>query len=379
MNKKLLYICRYSLLHEQNLKVKFDGERKGLEALGFTVYWLAFDAHSFYLMQGKNKEAISPIRFSTSKLYLHTLAFVDMYKAARKVLQSMDFDYLYVRNDISEWNCLQMYKLAHKKGIYSICEIPTYPPYKSQVKNPFFHLFLRISTLYDKACNPYIDLYAVIGAKVDSLYGKPAININNGVDPSRFHLRKPIQSETLHILGVASMSTWQGYDRAIKGLANYKGSRPIELHLVGEEGDGSLAKWKTLVQNLGLEKRVHFYPALYDASLDPLMNQASIGLAPLAWYRNKLKNGSALKVREYMSRGLPYVYTIADSAIENDLPFNLQIPDTEETLDMEIIRQFAERMEANPGIVQTMRNYAEKHLLWELELKKLFLTDTKIK
>ncbi len=370
--KKILYVCKYSLVHPQSLKQKYDGQIKGFQKLGLDPYFLAFDQYHFYLMHGEEKTALKKIRHGDKEWYLHSFAFTDLYTAALRALKTINFNYLYVRNDPLEGIGLQMYRTAHKKGLQVICEIPTYPIVQNKSQSLLYRFLLGISAKFEKWSSKYIDLYAVIGAPVNRINGKPAINISNGVDVSNYRLRTPVQSDTFHLLGVASMSLWQGYDRAIRGLADYKGARPIELHIVGDEGDGSLAAWKTLAQNLALGDKVHFYPAKYGAELDSLCDLADLGLAPLALYRHRLAVVSALKVREYMSRGLPFVYCSQDSGIDKNLPYMLQVSDDDTALDMQSLLAFADSLQNHADIPSCMRAHAQESLSWEVQLKKLF-------
>lgn len=369
--KKLLYVCKYALHHKQSLKVKFDGQLQGFEKLGFDVYYLAFDEHKYYLMHGQEKQALRSIN-AASERYLHTFALIDLYKCAIQALQTLHIDILYVRNDPLEFSGLKMYRLAKKQGCKIICEVPTYPLYKSVVMNPLFQMALKISDYFSNAAGKYIDYYAVIGETTNTFNGRPAINISNGIDVEKYSLRCPASDDTIHMIGVASMSIWQGFDRAIAGLANYHGTEKIHLHFVGDEGDGSLSNWKSMVSQYQLEDSVSFYPAMYGKELDSLMNMVDVGFSPLAWHRNGLKAGSALKVREYMSRGLPFIYTVQDACLTEQLPYLLQMPNDDTPLNMEKLVAFAKQYKNNQEIPTQMRNYAKTHITWEKQLQKLF-------
>ena len=70
--KKLFYVVRYQLDQPFNLKAKFDGQIRAFENLGFDVYYLAFDAEHFYLVNGDRKQVIGKTHFGIPG-YFHTL------------------------------------------------------------------------------------------------------------------------------------------------------------------------------------------------------------------------------------------------------------------------------------------------------------------
>lgn len=372
MAKKLLYVCKYPLAREVSLKNKFNGQIAGFESMGFSCYYLAFDNDNYYLINNNKKTIIKKIKNGASSKYLHFNAFVDLYKCAIKAINDIGFDYMYVRSDPIDINGISMYRQAKKNNIKIITEIPSYPIYRDNVKNPIMRAVLALSDFLQGKVSRYIDLYAIIGNKCEEFRSRPAINIENGVSVELFSLKKPLADSNINIIGVASMSNWQGYDRAIKGLAKYDGNVNVHLRLVGDDGDGSLAKWKELADELGLQDKVEFIPARYGEQLDKLIDISDVGLATLALYRSKLEKASPLKVREYMSRGLPIVYSSVDSTLASADNFTIKVPEDESTLDISKVVEFAEIVKNKEEISKAMRNYAIEHMSWSNEFKKIF-------
>lgn len=372
MSKKILYVCKYPLEIDVSLKNKFRGQIEGFKQLGLDCYYLAFDDKSYYLINGDNKKKLKTIKNGNSSRYLHLAAFIDLYKCAIKAMKDIDFDYLYVRADPIELSGVQMYKYAQKRGAKLICEIPTYPIYRDNIKSRAMKIALAVSDSLHQFVSRYVDLYAIIGDKCESFRSRPTINIDNGVSPELFSLKNPIADDNINIIGVASMSNWQGYDRAIKGLAEYKGDKQIKLRLVGNDGDGSLAEWKQLAKSLNVLDKVEFIPARYGVELDELIDKSDVGLATLALYRSRLKHASPLKVREYMSRGLPIVYSSNDSSLNGEYDFTLRVAENESALDIEEIAEFAKRVKNNKSISESMRKFAIENMSWKSELSKIF-------
>ena len=154
-------------------------------------------------------------------------------------------------------------------------------------------------------------------------------------------LRTPKLGDSIVVLAVASMSAWHGFDRLIQGIAAYTGTDRICVKLVGNEGDGSCQRWKELAKQLGVEDIVEFYDGRYGEELNEMMNQSDIAVSSIAWYRSKIQSGSPLKNREYMARGIPFIYSVPDDTLHADLDFALRIEDNESPVNFEQICKFA--------------------------------------
>lgn len=72
-----------------------------------------------------------------------------------------------------------------------------------------------------------------------TIFGQRTVRISNGVDFDTVPLRKTINnnsSPTLHLIGVAEVHYWHGYDRLIHGLGEYYRQyhdKEIYFHIVG--------------------------------------------------------------------------------------------------------------------------------------------------
>jgi len=76
----------------------------------------------------------------------------------------------------------------------------------------------------------------------------------------------------------------------------------------------------------------------------PIMSRADVAIGPLALHRKGLSEASALKVAEYLAYGIPVIIANAEAAFANGAPFLLQIPNTEDNVDIssDAIRTFVE-------------------------------------
>jgi glycosyltransferase involved in cell wall biosynthesis len=77
----------------------------------------------------------------------------------------------------------------------------------------------------------------------------------------------------------------------------------------------------------------------------PIMAQADVAIGPLALHRKGLSEASALKVAEYLAYGIPVILGCPETAFPDGAPFLLQLPNTEDNVDLasDEVRAFVER------------------------------------
>jgi glycosyltransferase involved in cell wall biosynthesis len=88
---------------------------------------------------------------------------------------------------------------------------------------------------------------------------------------------------------------------------------------------------------------IHGY--LRRADYLPIMAGADAAIGPLALHRKGLSEASALKVAEYLAYGIPVILANAEAAFPDGAPFLLQLPGTEDNVDIstDAVRAFVER------------------------------------
>ncbi len=372
--KKLLYVVRYALDEPFNLKNKFDGQLCAFRNLGWDVYHLAYDKSHFYLMHDGAKTVVGKTCFRFP-MYAHTLLYRDMYALATKVVKEYDIDCVYWRSAPCWYSACRLAQTVHDKNGTLIYEYPTYPVSKENQRSLPRAVFSRYSAVWHKKIDDLADGFVLIGEDAHGVYnGKTAVNISNGICLETIPERKPqTDAGTIHILALASMSYWHGYDRLIRSLAAYKGGRNVKIHMVGGNDGGSLPEWKALTAQLGLEDQVIFHGQKSGAALDEMFDICDIGVNSLGMYRKNFSVTSELKTREYAARGLPFVCSVDDDALRYaDEPMWLRVANDDSIPDMEEIVDFALRMRADGETVQKLRAYAAEHLTWESQYREVF-------
>ena len=372
--KKILYITRYSIDEPFNLQKKFDGQLAAFKNLGLDVYYIGYDRTNLYLINGENKTVYGKTHFALPR-YIHTQFYNDLHKASVKAIKEIGLDYIYWRLSPLFGSSVKVAEAAKRYNTTFILEIPTFPPdqetHLSGIRKAFSAYTKRFSDRYDEL----VDYYAVIGDDAGGSYkGKPAVNIENGIDVNSVHVRTPVnESDTINILALASMCYWHGYDRIIKSLAAYKGSQKVVIHMVGGNGGGCLEEWKALSESLGLGEKVIFHGQMSGDALEEMFNLCDVGVNSLAMYKKNFEASTELKAREYIARGLPFICAVDDPVLEfakERLWF--RIPNDDSVPDMGEIVEFVLKMKNTPSHVQSLRELAENYLTWERQYKKLF-------
>lgn len=372
--KSILFIMRYPLHEKHHLKQKFDGQMQACVKLGYQVYHFGYDQDTVYLIDVNHntKEIIQKTHFGKSTKYRSTFGFIDLFSSLKTVSLIKSFDYAYMRSKTVEKKAVDAVNLLKEKGCKFIIEIPSYMS-NEEVLGIKRKAIVSVTKGWGKKITELADLYTLIGADCGGKYqGRPAMNIENGINIDTIPMRKHIQQEKIHLLALASMRKWHAYDRLIKGFADYQGDERIVIDMVGGDNDGSLAEWKQLADNLHVSDRVFFHGPKFGDDLTKMFEICDAGVATLGLHRNGLTKGAVLKTREYMARGLPFIYGYEDPAIDDGFPFTLRFPADESPIDYNKVVEWMKKVNAVSNVSEQMREYARNHMSWEIIFRKIF-------
>jgi hypothetical protein len=264
-------------------------------------------------------------------------------------------------------------KKLKKDGIEILLEIPTYP-YDSEYKNLSFisKMVMRIergSRL--KFRNLVTRILTVTPATF--IFGVPAIEISNGIEVDSINLiEKREFNNEIHLIGVASIGFWHGYDRVIEGMRNYYEKQSIKkkvfFHIVGDNSQTESIRLRELVIKYNLVDYVIFHGRKSGKELDIIFNKADIAVGSLGCHRISIQDIKSLKNREYCARGIPFFYSERDIDFEN-IDFVLKVPGNDNPINIEEISEFVMNHKFEP---LKIREYARKHLTWDKQFKKVF-------
>lgn len=373
--KKVLFVMKYPIDEQYSILQKLNGEMEAVFKLGYDVYYISFDKQYVYLNHGTDRRVLQKTTFGKSRAYFHLIAFYDIYNVAAKAIKLENIDIVYFRYGPLNVLGNKLFKIANQNSRL-VVEIPTFPVDRETQKNTLRRVYIKYSEWWWRRSAHNISLFTIIGEPALSYLGVPAINIDNGISVEKIPLRNPTNADDnrIHILAVASMCTWHGYDRIIRGLAEWNSPNKSKyvVDLIGDEGDGSLQEWKKMVNDLHLQDQVVFHGKMTGEPLTEMFEMATIGLCSLGMYRNGFYSGSVLKLREYMARGLPFVYAHDDPAIDESMEWCLRIANDDSPVPMEEVCSFVSQILKKTSIPLMMRNYAAKNMTWEAQFERVF-------
>lgn len=259
-----------------------------------------------------------------------------------------NIDYLYFRRHAAVTMYeLRILDLIKKRNpcVKIILEIPTFP-YDKELAYKYKNYPLLWKDRYNrKFLHQYIDRVVTVSDD-DFIFNIPTIKIVNGVDVKSITPIQPQsqQNDTIHIIGVAMLTVWHGYDRLIKGLGEYYkkgGNRNIIFHIVGEGEAVLITSYKKIIDEYNIHSHIIFHGYQTGEELDCIYNLCKIAVISLGTHRKNIHKLSTLKSREYLSKGLPvFASGMTDVFEKNDFKYNLEIPSDETFVAMENVIDF---------------------------------------
>lgn len=270
---------------------------------------------------------------------------------------------------------IHLFQKLKKAGIKSVMEIPTYPYDKEYVGFPFItRLGVQIDRLFRNTLAKQMDAIVTF-SNHNRIFGQRTIRISNGVDFDSIPLKKSLKrsDSAIHLIGVAEVHYWHGYDRLIDGLGKYYQCQPdtmVYFHIVGgvwksEMYDSEHAPgFHELITKYHLEKYVIFHGQKMDKELDELFNNADFAIGSLARHRSGIDNIKTLKNREYAARGIPFIYSEIDEDFE-DKPYVMKAAADESSISIHQLIQFYKKANNTPKQIRA----SIQHLSWKSQMK----------
>ena len=192
-----------------------------------------------------------------------------------------------------------------------------------------------------------------------------AITITNGVDvegvpPTGF---VPFDGAVLRMAAVASeFVSWQGLDRLLNGMLNYRGPVSMTLVLAGSVPAALAGLIQRCTERPGIT--IQCPGLVFGPELDTLLARANLAIASLGLFRKQMNQACPLKVREYTARGIPFVYGYEDPDIPEDCEFAMRVSNDERPVDLPAVIRFAARTAGETDLSGRMRAFAGRHMDW---------------
>ena len=209
----------------------------------------------------------------------------------------------------------------------------------------------------------------------ESIFGKRTICISNGIDLDSIPLHNPQKQDDIHLIAVAEIHYWHGFDRLVAGIGEYykrnPNGRKVYFHVIGWEDDrGTTSNGyltvKEMARKYGIEQYMINHGKLFGEQLDEVFNQCVFAIGSLGRHRSGITDIKTLKNREYAARGIPFIYSENDSDFD-DKPYVMNAPADESPINIQDIIDFINTHDFNPSEI---KNTVE-HLSWEHQMKKI--------
>lgn len=370
---KILFLVYHGFSDESGISKKIHYQVKGLRQNGHEVHlcYYDFDPRGHRCRYVGNKViadygtgALAAIRSRTQLDCIYNYCAVNA------------IEMVYARSFMNASPILvRLFHKLNKRGIKCITEIPTYP-YDSEFKGyPLkYKIPLYIDKLFRKALAKKMEAIVTFSNE-ETIFGKRTICISNGIDLDSIPIHNPKKQNDIHLIAVAEIHYWHGFDRLVAGMEEYyklnPDARKVFFHVVGWEDDrGTTSNGYLTVEQTAKKYNIGQYVVnhgkLFGDKLDEVFNQCVFAIGSLGRHRSGITNIKTLKNREYAARGIPFIYSETDNDFE-DKPYIIKAPADESPVNIRQIIDFIDTHDVNPTEI---RNTVE-HLSWRFQMEKV--------
>jgi len=269
---------------------------------------------------------------------------------------------------------VHFFKRLRKAGIHCVTEIPTYP-----YDDEFYHfewkykIGLKMDQMFRNQLYKYMDALVTF-SDAEKIFGQRTIRISNGVDfdsiplhqfTNHLFLEKEEKNLPLHLIGVAEVHDWHGFDRVMTGIGEYKGDRDVFFHVVGGVHPYRMKNvFLPIINKYRIQNKIIFHDQLFGDALTKVFNQCQFAIGSLGRHRSGITTIKTLKNREYATRGIPFIYSEQDSDFDNK-PYVLKAPAEDTPLNIQQIIDFINQFTMKPEDIRKTVEY----LKWKIQMQ----------
>lgn len=375
---RILYLTYHGFSEYSGISKKMLYQIKGLRELGHQVNVCTYDFDE----QGNrvrriNEDVIQ--NFGKGK-FAALKGRTDFDKVARYAIDNK-IEFVYVRSfHNANPFTIQLFRKLKDVGVKIAMEIPTYP-YDQEYKHSSFlkKQWLKIDQHYRHQLAALTD-GIVTFTNDEIIFGQRTIRISNGIDlvniPIRYSIKKEPNNKEIHLIGVAEVHYWHGFDRLIAGLGVYYKSPQhtikLHFHIVGGVADSEMYNsihapgFKELIDKYDIAEYIHFHGQMFGEELDNLFNQCDFAIGSLGRHRSGIDKIKTLKNREYAARGIPFIYSETDEDFDH-MPYILKAPADESPIDIEKLLKFYQNQPCSPLEIRNSIGF----LSWKNQMQKV--------
>ena len=372
---KILFLVYHGFSEESGISKKIHYQVKGLRQNGHEVHLCYYDfdsrGHRCRYVDDKviadyGMGAIAALR---SRTQLDCICYYCIDNGIEMV---------YARSFMNASPVLvRLFGKLNKQDIKCVTEIPTYP-YDQEFKGyPLkYKIPLYIDKIFRRALAAQMEAIVTFSNE-ENIFGKRTIRISNGIDLDSIPLHNPKKQQDIHLIAVAEIHYWHGFDRLVAGLGEYYKSNPngrkVYFHVVGWEDDrGTTSNGYLTVEQMarkyGIKKYVINHGKLFGDKLDEVFNQCVFAIGSLGRHRSGITEIKTLKNREYAARGISFIYSENDSDFD-DKPYIIKAPADESPVNIKKILEYIDYNKSNAEDIRKTVN----RLSWKCQMKSVIL------
>ena len=379
---RILFLVYHGFSEYSGISKKIHYQVKGLRENGHDVrlcyYGFAENGHSCRYIDGKVLKDYGKGKWAGLRQRMDYNCIYDYC-----VREKIKFVYARCFQNANPW-LIRFFKKLKKAGIHAVTEIPTYP-YDAEFVgfSRMPRLNLKVDQTFRNALYKQMD--AVVSfSDAKEIFGQRTIRISNGVDfdsiPLHNYQPSTSQPSAIHLIGVAEVHYWHGFDRLIAGLGKYYNDvrgktedvRDVYFHIVGGVGPSEMYDsmhapgFHELIEKYGIQDKVIFHGQLFGQALDDVFNQCQFAIGSLARHRSGITNIKTLKNREYATRGIPFIYSEQDTDFDHQ-PYVLKAPADESPIIINKIISFVDAFHIKPNEIRK----TVEHLSWKIQMQQV--------
>lgn len=362
--KKVLFLIFHGFDPNNGISKKISYQVNALKQCGN-------DVHLCYMDETGTKKRIidDNIIADYGSGYLSKILKRIDFSAISNYVKNNHIDIVYIRsNHNANPFTINMVKRMKKHGAKVVMEIPTYP-YDSEYEAQGISKQIIQDKVFRNQLAKQLDAIVTF-SDYEQIFGQRTIRISNGIDFDSVKMKTTINdtSKELNLIGVAEIHRWHGFDRLIRGLAEYY-SKPqnyiVRFHVVGYFFSAEIEnEFKNIISDNHMEDYVILYGKKHGEELDQIFDKCDFGVGSLGRHRVGIDKIKTLKNREYAARGIPFIYSETDSDFDTK-PYVLKAPADETAIDIDSIVSFYKRLSMSP---EEIRNSISS-LSWENQMK----------
>lgn len=265
---------------------------------------------------------------------------------------------------------LRLVKRLKYNGAKVVMEIPTFP-YDQEYITRSKKFNLAIDRCFRHQLAKSLD-GIVTFSNAKKIFGGRTIRISNGIDFEAISMKCKINntSQELHLIGVAEVHYWHGFDRVVKGLAEYYRTNPeykVYFHIVGPMfGQREREDILPVIHENHLEPYVLLHGPLDGEKLDAQFEEADFAIGSLGRHRSGITHIKTLKNREYAARGFAFAYSETDEDFDTKA-YVWKVTADESPVDILKLIDFYHSQKMTPAEIRE----SVRSLSWKVQMQKV--------